>query len=118
MILHGYNERVTEVYHLVCRHEDSTADQKHIAATFLAIRQSLKKKEYSAAAEIVTDCESHPSFAPYKQSLAILDEHCIQESFMQRKIQHSSVSNTTLSVTSLSVGGSQSDQYLNGSVVD
>lgn len=85
VVLHGYNKRVTEVYHLMARHQDASEDQKKVAKIFKSIRLLLKKKQFSVASEALAECASDPLFGPYKLAIGCLDEHCIQESFHPRR---------------------------------
>lgn len=101
-ILHGYDSRITQVFHLMVSREEATAAQIHIAETFSKIRKALHKRQFTVASELISFCESDPNFTDYAKVLAILDEHCIQESFMERKApisRSSTISTNTCSTT-------------------
>lgn len=118
VVLHGYNKRVTQVFHLMAPHEEATEEQQKIASTFKSLRKLLLKKEFSNAAEILAECENDPLFHLYKQTMALLEEHCIQESFNQRKAPRGASAGSTnttnsnmLSVTSAATSRASSAVY-------
>lgn len=101
-VLRGYNKRITEVFHLVGRYEDTTEEQRQVAKTMKSLRCKLKLKQFVAASEVLAECQNDSIYAPYKQAMALLEEHCIQESFHVRKVKRGASANSAGS--SLSTG--------------
>eukprot|EP01105_Mastigella_eilhardi_P000923 TRINITY_DN1114_c0_g1_i2.p1 TRINITY_DN1114_c0_g1~~TRINITY_DN1114_c0_g1_i2.p1 ORF type:complete len:802 (+),score=195.80 TRINITY_DN1114_c0_g1_i2:293-2407(+) len=84
VVLHGYTRRVTQVFHLVTTKASATPAQLNAARTFRAIRRALHARNFDKANDLVAACENDPEFEQYAAVLLILEEHCIQESFMVR----------------------------------
>ncbi|KAH3746032.1 adenylate/guanylate cyclase with integral membrane sensor [Pelomyxa schiedti] len=83
VVLRGYRTRITHVYHLVAKKGEATPDESRAEEIMAGLKASLKKRDYAAATESISQHETEACMEQYGAALAILDEHCIQQDFLK-----------------------------------
>lgn len=79
VVLHGYSTRITEVYHLIAKHDEATDAQRKLAGTLHKIRNTMHCGESDKALALLSVCKSDPTFSTYKTVFGLLEEQCTHE---------------------------------------